>query len=70
MTLLELIKSQKDNEKKKYDFVIYFKDCDIINTSIKITFNQLISIIGLGLENKEIDYKIVSSNLVGIYIKG
>lgn len=69
MSLLELIKLQKDNE-KKYDFVIFLKDCEIINTCNKITFNQLNHIIGLGLENKEIDYKIVSSDLVGIYIKG
>lgn len=44
--------------KKNIIFVIYFKDDDVINTSIKITFNQLISIIGLSLENKKIEYTI------------
>ena len=34
MTLLDLIKSQKENE-QKYNFVIYFKDVDIINTTQK-----------------------------------
>lgn len=57
MTLLDLIKSQKENE-EKYNFVIYFNDVDVINTSIKITFNQLISIIGLSLENKKIEYTV------------
>lgn len=55
MTLLELIKSQKYNE-QKYHFVIYFQDCDVINTSIKITFRKLFTIIGLNLENKKIVY--------------
>ena len=30
MTLLDLIKSQKENE-QIYNFIIYFKDVDIIN---------------------------------------
>ena len=34
MTLLELIKSKKKND-EKYNFVIYFKDVDIINTTQK-----------------------------------
>lgn len=57
MTLLELINSQKKNT-ERYNFVIYLKDIDIINTSIKITFNQLFSIIGLSLENNKIEYTI------------
>ena len=67
MTLIDLIKSQKENEEKYY-FVIYFKDVDVINTTIKITFNQLINIIGLSLENKKIEYTIFK-NLVLIEIK-
>lgn len=57
MTLIDLIKSQKENE-EKYNFLIYFKDDDLINTTIEITFNQLINIIGLSLENKKIEYAI------------
>ena len=68
MSLIDLIKSQKENE-EKYFFVIYFKDVEVINTSIKITFNQLINIIGLSLENKKIEYTLLE-NLVVIKIKG
>lgn len=67
MTLIDLIKSQKEN-KEKYNFVIYFKDDDVINTSIKITFNQLFHIIGLSLENKKIEYTLFKY-LVMIEIK-
>ena len=67
MTLLELIKSQKYNE-QKYNFVIYVQDCDVINTSIKMTFRELLFIIGLNLENKKIVYTIFSE-LVMIEIK-
>lgn len=68
MTLLELIKSQKENE-EKYNFVIDYKDCDIINTCNKITFKQLFTIIGLSLEDKKIDYKVTKCNVVMIVIK-
>lgn len=49
MTLLELINSQKKNT-EIYNFIIYFKGVDIINTTVKIKFIQLLSIIGLSLE--------------------
>ena len=49
MTLLDLINSQKKNT-ERYTFIIYFKGVDIINTTVKITFIQLFSIIGLSLE--------------------
>lgn len=68
MSLIDLIKSQKENE-EKYFFVIYFKDVEVINTSFKITFNQLINIIGLSLENKKIEYTLLE-DLVVIKIKG
>lgn len=68
MTLVELIKSQKYNE-EKYNFVISFKDCHIINTCNKITFKELFMIIGLKLEYKEIEYKVTKSNVVMIVIK-
>lgn len=68
MTLLDLIKSQKENE-EKFNFVIYFKEVDVINTSRKMTFIQLCSIIGLSLEHKKIDYKVSKSNVVMIEIK-
>lgn len=68
MTLLDLIKSQKENE-EKYNFVIYFKGADVINTSKKITFIQLGAIIGLILEHKKIDYTISKSNVFIIEIK-
>lgn len=69
MTLLELINSQKKNT-ERYNFIIYFKGVDIIKTSVKITFFQLISIIGLSLEYMKIEYTINSSNVVMIEIKG
>lgn len=69
MTLIDLIKSQKENE-QKYNFVIYFKEVDVINTTVKITFNQLISIIGLSLEYMKIEYTISRANVVMIEIKG
>ena len=69
MTLLDLIKSQKENE-QKYNFVIYFKDVDIIDTTQKITYNQLLSIIGLSLEAMKIEYTLSRSNVVMIEIKG
>lgn len=68
MTLLDLINSQKKNT-KRYNFIIFFKSVDIINTTVKITFSQLISIIGLSLENMKIEYTINSSNIVRIEIK-
>lgn len=68
MTLLDLINSQKKNT-EKYNFVIYFKGVDIINTTVRKTFIQLISIIGLSLEYMEIEYTINSSNVVMIEIK-
>lgn len=69
MTLLELINSQK-KDTERYNFIIYFKEVDIINTTVKITFIQLLSIIGLSLEYKKIEYTINSSNVVMIEIKG
>lgn len=69
MTLLELINSQKKNI-ERYNFIIYFKGVDIINTTVSITFIQLISIIGLSLEYMKIEYTINSSNVVMIEIKG
>ena len=68
MTLLELINSQKKNT-ERYNFIIYLKGVDIINTTVKITFIQLISIIGLSLEYMKIEYTINSSNVVMIEIK-
>lgn len=68
MTLVDFINSQKENE-EKYNFVIYFKDNDIINTSVKITFNQLKTIIGLSLEYNKIEYTVSYSNVVMIEIK-
>ena len=68
MNLLDLIKSQKENE-QKYNFVIFFKDYDIINTTQKITFIQLFSIIGLSLESMKIEYTITRANVVMIEIK-
>lgn len=69
MTLLELINLQKKNT-ERYTFIIYFKGVDIINTTVKITFIQLISIISLSLEYMKIEYKIINSNVVMIEIKG
>lgn len=57
MTLLDLINSQKKN-KERYNFMIYFKGTDIINTTVKVTFIQLLSIIGLSLEYMKIEYTI------------
>lgn len=69
MTLLELINSQKKNT-ERYNFIIYFKGVDIINTTVKIKFIQLLSIIGLSLEYMKIEYTISRSNFVTIEIKG
>lgn len=69
MTLLDLINSQKKNT-ERYTFIIYFKGVDIISTTVKITFIQLISIIGLSLEYMKIEYTINKSNVVMIEIKG
>ena len=68
MTLLDLINSQKKNT-ERYTFIIYFKGVDIISTTVKITFIQLISIIGLSLEYMKIEYTINRSNVVMIEIK-
>lgn len=69
MTLLDLINLKKKNT-ERYNFIIYFKGVDIINTTYRITFIQLISIIGLSLEYMKIEYTINSSNVVMIEIKG
>lgn len=69
MTLLDLINLQKKNT-ERYNFIIYFKGVDIIYTTARITFIQLISIIGLSLEYMKIEYTINSSNVVIIEIKG
>lgn len=66
MTLIDLINSQKKNT-ERYNFIIYFKGC--ILYTVKITFIQLISIIGLSLEYMKIEYTINSSNVVMIEIK-
>jgi hypothetical protein len=68
MILVDLFNLQKEN-KEKYNFVIYFKDNDIINTSVKITFSQLKTIIGLSLEYNKIEYTVSCSNVVMIEIK-
>lgn len=68
MTLLDLINLQKKNT-ERYNFIIYFKEVDIINTTARITFIQLLSIIGLSLEYMQIEYTINSSNVVMIEIK-
>lgn len=49
--------------KKKYNFVIFFKGYDVIRTSDKITFRQLMSIVGLSIQDKKIEYKKVSTIL-------
>lgn len=69
MTLLELINLQKKNT-ERYNFIIYFKGVDIIQTTGRITFIQLFSIIGLSLEYMKIEYTINGSNVVMIEIKG
>lgn len=69
MTLIDLINSQKKNTERYY-FIIYFKGVEIINTTVKITFIQLISIIGLSLDYMKIEYTIIRSNVVMIEIKG
>lgn len=68
MTLVDLFNSQKEN-KEKYNFIIYFKDNDIINTIVKITFSQLKTIIGLSLDYNKIEYTISGPNVVMIEIK-
>lgn len=68
MTLFDLIKSQKENEEKYY-FVIYFKGYDVVNTSVKITFRQLMYIVGLSIEHKKIEYEKSSYNIILIEIK-
>ena len=68
MTLLDLINSQQKNT-ERYNFIIDFKGVNIINTSVRITFIQLISIIGLSLEYMKIEYTIYKSNVVMIEIK-
>ena len=68
MILLDLINSQKENT-ERYCFIIYFKGVDIINTTVKIKFIQLLSIIGLSLEYMKIEYTINRSNVVMIEIK-
>lgn len=47
------IKKQELNE-NKYVFIVYFKGIDIINTTDKLTFEELHQIIGLSLLDKEI----------------
>lgn len=69
MTLLDLINSHKKNT-ERYNFIIYFKGVDIINTGDKITFIQLLTIIGLSLEYMKIEYTINNSNVVMIEVKG
>lgn len=69
MTLIDLIKSQKENE-EKYNFVIFFKGYDVIRTSDKITFRQLMSIVGLSIQDKKIEYKKGKYNIIFIKIKG
>lgn len=68
MNLLDLIKSQKENE-QKYNFVIFFKGYDIINTTQKMTFIKLFSIISLSLEKMKIEYTITRDNVVMIEVK-
>lgn len=68
MTLVDFFESQKENE-EKYNFVIDFKGYDIINTSVKITFSQLRTIIGLSLYYNKIEYTVSGSNVVMIEIK-
>lgn len=69
MTLLDLINSQQKNT-ERYNFIIYFKGVDIIHTTVKIKFSQLISIIGLSLGYMKIEDTINTSNVVIIEIKG
>lgn len=68
MILLDLINSQKKNT-ERYNFIIFFKGVDIINTTDRVSFIQLLSIIGLSLQYMKIEYTI-SFNVVMIEIKG
>lgn len=52
------IKKQELNE-NKYVFIVYFKGIDIINTTDKLTFEELYQIIGLSM----LDKKIIKHNL-------
>lgn len=46
------IKKQELNE-NKYVFIVYFKGIDIINTTDKLTFEELYQIIGLSMLDKK-----------------
>ena len=48
------IKKQELNE-NKYVFIVYFKGIDIINTTDKLTFEELYQIIGLSMLDKKIN---------------
>ena len=70
MTLKELIEDNRYNT-KTFNFCIFINDeFDIINTAIKITFNDLRDIIGLSVVCMEIeDYQVYSKNIIHIKIK-
>lgn len=71
MTLKEMIENNRYNT-KTFNFCIVINDkFDIINTAIKITFNDLRDIIGLSVVSMEIeDYQVIQKNLIHITIKG
>lgn len=71
MTLKEMFENNRYNP-KTFNFCIVINDkFDIINTAIKITFNDLRNIIGLSVLSMEIeDYQVIQKNLIHITIKG
>ena len=71
MTLKEMIENNRYNT-KTFNFRIVINDkFDIINTAIKITFNDLRDIIGSSVVSMEIeDYQVIQKNLIHITIKG
>lgn len=70
MTLKEFIENNRYNT-KTFNFCILINDTiDIINTKIKITFNDLRDIIGSSVVCMEIeDYQVYSTNIIQIKIK-
>lgn len=69
MTLYDLFKKEINNQ-EKYNFVLFFRNYDFINTNDRITYRDFCRIIGLSIVFMEIDTIYKGKNVIKIKIKG
>ncbi len=68
MTLYDLFKKEINNQ-EKYNFVLFYRNYDFINTNDRITYRDFRRIIGLSIVFMEIDTIYKGKNVIKIKLK-